>query len=112
MRAQGNQEPPTSKAGEDEPETLPRGRDTPLIGGMHRGPTDRLRKAGEEAVRPGVVERQQPNPRGPGGAAGDMREGATEPAVAVVDDDERLQAGVQADRLPNRGVTSASMAAR
>lgn len=77
---------------------------------MHRIVACGLGEHGEDPHGPGVVERQEPDARRAGEPPGDLREGAAEPAIAVIEDDQRLRRGSQADMLLNSGVTSASMA--
>ncbi len=67
-------------------------------------------QGGEYARGPGIVEGEQPDARRALDPPGDVCERTAEPAIAVIEDDERLQGRGQAVMLLNSGVTSASMA--
>jgi hypothetical protein len=76
---------------------------------MHRRVAIALGEHREDAHGPGIVEWQDADARGAGDPPGGMRECLADPAVAVVDDDERMQWGSQADMLRKSGVTWASV---
>ncbi len=77
---------------------------------MHRFVPHTLREDRQYSDGARVIEREEPDARRAGDPPGDLGEGAAEPAIAVIEDDQRLQGGSQAGMLRNSGVTSASMA--
>ena len=98
-------------AGEDEAEGLGRRHQPAAVSRVHRGVAILGWEGGEDPRAARVVEGEQPHARRAGGPPGDMGKGAAEPAIPVVEDDQRALRGIgQADMLRNSGVTSASTA--
>ena len=110
MRAQGDEQPTAPQAREYQAEGLGGGDDPAGVGSMHRCVPPLPGNHLEDAHRAGVVEGEQHDARRQCQPTGGVRERTAEPAVAVVEDDQRLDGGAQADMLRKSGVTSASMA--
>ncbi len=109
--AGADQETPPAQPGENEAEGLGCRHQAAVISSVHGGMTGGRWKRGEDPHATRVVKGEQPQARRARCPPGDMGEGAAEPAVTVVEDDQRaLRGTAQADMLRNRGVTSASMA--